>query len=399
MEKGNQKMHVYLDNSATTKQSPEVVRTMVRIMEEQYGNPSSLHRMGVEAEKAVKSARKKIAAAAGARDEEIYFTSCGTESDNTAIFGVCRMLRRQGNHIITSHTEHAAVLESFKRMKQEGMEVTILESDAEGFVRMDRLEDALNDQTILVSVMHVNNESGAIQPVRKIGELIRKKAPKALFHCDAVQSFGKLPVQVHENGIDLLSASAHKIHGPKGMGMLYVRKGIHLPPYLCGGGQESGMRSGTENVPGIAGFGVAAEAAFTNMEKNLSYVGSLKDHLLAGIRANIPDILVNSPEHDCLPHILNVSFLGTRGEVLLHMLEQSGIFVSTGSACSSHGKGGSHVLAAMGRSPQEIEGAVRFSLSPYNTLEEMDYVLEKLTEAVKDHRKMMSIAAGAKRRR
>ena len=392
-------MHAYLDNSATTRQSPGVTKTMLLHMEEQYGNPSSLHRMGVQAEKAVKAARKKLAGAAGAKDEEIYFTSGGTESDNTAIFGACRMLRRQGNHIITTDMEHAAVLESFRRLQQDGMEVTIVGTDQEGFVRMDELEEALSEQTILVSVMHVNNESGAIQPVEEIGRLIRKKAPKALFHCDAVQSFGKLPVRVHQQDVDLLSASAHKIHGPKGMGMLYVRKGVHLPAYLCGGGQESGLRSGTENVAGIAGFGAAAEEALSQMEANLSHVTALREHLLSGIQNRIADIRVNSPSHDCLPHILNISFLGTRGEVLLHMLEQSEIYVSTGSACSSHGKGGSHVLAAMGRSPEEIEGALRFSLSAYNTMEEMDYVLEKLEKAVSEHRKMMAIAAGSKRRR
>lgn len=413
-------MLAYLDNSATTRQSDEVTNAMINAMKEQFGNPSSLHRMGVSSEKLVKEARKKLATAAGAKDDEIYFTSCGTESDNTAVFGAYTMLRRQGNHIITTEIEHPAVLECFKRLKQQGAEVSYVSVDSEGFVKLDELESLINDDTILVSVMHANNESGAVQPIAETANIVNKRSAKAVFHCDAVQSYGKLPINAEAAGIDLLSASAHKIHGPKGMGALYVRKGIHLPPYLCGGGQEHGMRSGTENVPGIVGFGTAADIAYKNMKENYAHITLLRDRLLEGITAEIPDIKVNSPVGQvwkdarsraqadgavapentaCMPHILNISFMGTRGEVLLHMLEQSNIYVSTGSACSSHKKGGSHVLTAMGLTPDEIEGAVRFSISPYNTIEEIDYTVEKLKKAVASNRKMLALAKKSSGRR
>lgn len=388
-------MLAYLDNSATTRQSDEVTRTMIDAAENSYGNPSSLHRLGVNSEKLVKSSRKKLAAAAGTKEDEIYFTSGGTESDNTAILGAYMMLHRQGNHIITTEIEHPAVLECFKRLKQQGAEVTHIGVDSRGYINIDQLASAINDDTILVSVMHANNESGAVQPIADIAALIKRKSSKAVFHCDAVQSYGKIPVNAGASGIDLLSASAHKIHGPKGMGLLYVRKDLHLPPYLIGGGQEHGMRSGTENVPGIAGFGAAAESAFENMSDNYKKVTELRDRLLTGIKSKIDDIKVNSPVDagkDCMPHILNISFLGTRGEVLLHMLEQSDVYVSTGSACSSHKKGGSHVLTAMGLTPDEIEGALRFSISPYNTIEEIDYAVDKLKKAVASNRRMLGLA-------
>lgn len=388
-------MRAYLDNSATTRQSEEVTRTMMDVMENEYGNPSSLHRLGVSSEKLIKASRKKLALTAGASDEEIYFTSGGTESDNTAVFGAYMMLHRQGNHMITTEIEHPAVLECFKRLKQQGADVTYIGTDSNGLINMDELKAAITDDTILVSVMHVNNETGTVQPISEIGSLVKKMSDKAVFHCDAVQSYGKIPLSVHDSSIDLMSASGHKIHGPKGMGILYVRKSLHLPPYMCGGGQERGMRSGTENVPGIVGFGAAAESAKTNMDENYRKVSMLQSRLLEGITAEIPDIKVNSPVgmDICIPHILNVSFMGTRGEVLLHMLEQHDIYVSTGSACSSHKKGGSHVLNAMGLTPDEVEGAVRFSLSPYNTAEEIDYTVDKLKKAVSDNRKMLSIAS------
>lgn len=388
-------MLAYLDNSATTRQSEEVTRAMIDAAENSYGNPSSLHRLGVNSEKLVKSSRKKLAAAAGARDDEIYFTSGGTESDNTAILGAYMMLHRQGNHIITTETEHPAVLECFKRLKQQGADVTYIGVDEHGFIDINELASVINVETILVSVMHANNESGAVQPIADIAALVKRKSSKAVFHCDAVQSYGKIPVNAGASGIDLLSASAHKIHGPKGMGLLYVRKDLHLPPYLIGGGQEHGMRSGTENVPGIAGFGAAAESAFENISENYRKVTELRDRLLDGIKSEIDDIKVNSPVDagkDCMPHILNISFLGTRGEVLLHMLEQADVYVSTGSACSSHKKGGSHVLTAMGLAPDEIEGALRFSISPYNTIEEIDYAVDKLKKAVSSNRRMLGLA-------
>ena len=394
-------MRAYLDNSSTTMQSQEVTKAMISAMEESFGNPSSLHRMGVASEKLVKAARTKAAAAIGARDEEVYYTSGGTESDNTAIFGAASSLKRQGNHIITTKMEHPAVLECYKRLAQQGMEVTYLDVDSEGYMDIEQLKSAMRDDTILVSVMHVNNETGAVQPIAEIGRLV-KNHPLALFHCDAVQSYGKLPINVRDDSIDMLAASGHKIHGPKGTGLLYVRKDLHIQPYICGGGQERGMRAGTENVPGIIGFSEAADIAFKNRAANFKHVTAMRDRLLEGIRAEIPDIVVNSPvdrvytnnsTKGCLPHVLSVSFLDTRGEVVLHMLEQAGIFVSTGSACSSNKKGQSHVLSAMGRSHKEIEGTVRFSLSPLNTMGEIEYTVDKLKKIVQDHRKMMAIAA------
>ena len=394
-------MRAYLDNSATTAQSSEVTKAMIAAIEDSYGNPSSLHRMGVASEKLVKAARTKAAAAIGARDEEVYYTSGGTESDNTAIFGAAASLKRQGNHIITTKMEHPAVLECYKRLAQQGFDVTYLDVDSQGFVDMAQLESVMRDDTILVSVMHVNNETGAVQPIAEIGKTV-KKSPLALFHCDAVQSYGKLPINVANDSIDLLAASGHKIHGPKGTGILYVKKDLHIQPLVCGGGQEKGMRAGTENVPGIIGFSEAADIAHRNRTENFKNVTAMRDHLLEGIRAEISDFVVNIPvdlvyknnsEKGCLPHVLSISFLDTRGEVVLHMLEQAGIFVSTGSACSSNKKGQSHVLTAMGRSHKEIEGTVRFSLSPYNTMEEIEYTIDKLKKIIADHRKMMAIAA------
>jgi len=394
-------MHAYLDNSSTTAQSSEVTKAMISAIEDSYGNPSSLHRMGVASEKLIKAARTKAAAAIGARDEEVYYTSGGTESDNTAIFGAAASLKRQGNHIITTKMEHPAVLECCKRLAQQGFEVTYLDVDSKGFMDPEQLRSEMRDDTILVSVMHVNNETGAVQPIAEIGKTV-KKSPLALFHCDAVQSYGKLPINVRDDSVDLLAASGHKIHGPKGMGILYVRKDLHIQPYICGGGQERGMRAGTENVPGIIGFSEAADIAHRNRSENFKKVTAMRDRLLAGITAEVPDIVVNSPveveyknnsERGCLPHVLSISFLDTRGEVVLHMLEQAGIFVSTGSACSSNKKGQSHVLTAMGKSDKVIEGTVRFSLSPHNTMEEIDYTVDKLKKIVADHRKMMAIAA------
>lgn len=390
-------MFVYLDNSATTRQSDRVTEVMLRTARDTFGNPSSLHRLGVQAEKVVKEARRTIASQIHADPEEVFFCSGGTEADNTAVFGAVKAGRRRGSRIITSAIEHPAVLESCREMERQGFELVCLPVDDRGIVDLQALKNELNDNTILVSVMHVNNETGAVQPVEEIGVMVRE-CENALFHCDAVQSFGKLPVDVRAAGIDLLSASGHKIHGPKGTGFLYVRRGVHIPPCQFGGGQEKGFRSGTENVPGIAGLAAAAEDMGKRLTENLEKAAGLSGRLIRSIRESIEDVRINSPveesvpgERAWLPYIVNVSFKGCRGEVLLHMLEQEGIFVSTGSACSSHKKDTSHVLAAMGRSA-EAEGALRFSLSADNEPEEMDYVVEKLAEAVRQHRKMMGIA-------
>jgi len=384
-------MFVYLDNSATTKPYKEVIAETVKYMETHYGNPSSLHRMGITAEKAIKEARKSAAASLGAKEEEIYFTSGGTEADNMAIFGTVQARKRRGNKIITSQIEHPAILESCRKLEESGFRIEYLPVDQNGMINMQALEDALDDQTILVTIMQVNNEVGSIQPISEISELKNrignKLGTEILLHTDAVQSFGKLPIQI--SGIDLLSISGHKIHGPKGVGALFIRKGLNVVPYLFGGGQERGLRSGTENVPAIAGFGIAADLNRKNLIKRMESIKTLKMYLAKGIRTEIPDIRFNSNEEGN-SSILNVSFLGVRGEVLLHTLEQSEIYVSTGSACSSNKKGQSHVLKAMDRTDKEIEGAIRFSFCEFNTMEEMDYVLVQLKNSVQKFRKLGS---------
>ena len=384
-------MFVYLDNSATTKPYREVIGETVKYMAAHYGNPSSLHRMGIDAEKAMKEARKSVAASLGAKEEEVFFTSGGTEADNTALFGAVQARKRRGSKIITSQIEHPAILESCKKLEESGFRVEYIPVDRNGVIEMQALENALDEQTILISVMHVNNEVGSIQPLSKIIDLKNRfggeSGTEILFHTDAIQSYGKLPVQI--NGIDLMSVSGHKIHGPKGIGALFVRKGLNVQPYLFGGGQERGMRSGTENVPAAAGFGVAAEISRRNLSKRIESMKKVKTFLEEGILSEITDVRFNSTENGS-PSILNVSFLGVRGEVLLHTLEQSEIYVSTGSACSSRKKGQSHVLKAMGLSDREIEGAIRFSFSEFNTTEEMEYVLGRLKEAVNKFRKLGS---------
>lgn len=393
-------MFVYLDNSATTRQYDAVTDKMIKFMKEDFGNPSSLHRPGIDAEKALKEARRAVSAAVGCNDDELFFTSGGTESDNTAIFGAAEAGKRRGKRIITTSVEHPAVLESVKRLGENGFDVVFLPVLANGSVDMEALKSAINPETILVSVMQVNNESGIIMPIGEIGSYIvsynKENGTDMLFHVDAVQSFGKM--RVMKQGIDMMSVSAHKIHGPKGIGSLYVKKGRNIRPYIVGGGQEKHFRSGTENVPAIAGFGAAAEIAYRNLDKRLEAMAKARTYLLEGIKTEIRDIKINSIEECSVtgeegkssPSVLNISFLGTRGEVILHTLEQSGIYVSTGSACSSNKKGQSHVLTAMGLKEKEIEGAIRFSFSEENTIEEMDYVLDKLREAVLRFRKLGS---------
>lgn len=384
-------MFVYLDNSATTRPYDAVITETVKYMKTDYGNPSSLHRMGIAAEKAMKGARKSIAVTLGAREEEIYFTSGGTEADNLALFGAAQARKRRGDKIITSQIEHPAVLESCRKLEESGFSVEYIPVDENGIINMQALEEALDHKTILITVMQVNNETGSIQPIEEIGKLRKRVGDQLgteiLLHTDAVQSYGKLPIQV--SAIDLLSVSGHKIHGPKGVGALYIGKGLNIGPTQFGGGQERGLRSGTENVPAAAGFGVAAELCCRSIDQRIESMRTVKTYLAKGIREEIPDVFLNSTV-DGSPSILNVSFLGVRGEVLLHTLEQSEIYVSTGSACSSKKKGQSHVLKAMGRSDQEIEGAIRFSFSEFNSVEEMDYVLSQLKNAVQKFRKLGS---------
>lgn len=392
-----QKKIVYLDNSATTRQLDQVTDIMTEMMREDYGNPSSLHLLGVEAEKRVRGARKSLAAALGASEEEIYFTSGGTEADNTVFFGVAEARKRTGKKIITTAVEHPAILEPARRLQAMGFTVEYIGVDGHCHLDMEKLASAIDEETILISVMGVNNETGTILPIEEISRMKeqynRAHNTDILLHCDGVQALGKIPVDLKGGygGVDLLSVSGHKIHGPKGIGALYVRKGMHLPPFVYGGGQEKHMRSGTENTPAIVGFGKAAEIGRKDFAERTGRMKAVRSRLLEGILAEIPDVRINSPQDEtACPSVLNVSFLGTRGEVLLHTLEQEGIFVSTGSACSSNKKGRSHVLMAMGLSDREIEGAVRFSFSGENTVEEMDYVIEKVKAAVLRFRRLGS---------
>lgn len=391
-------MFVYLDNSATTRQYDQVTDAVVKMMKEDFGNPSSLHSMGITAERAIKKARKSVADSLGVKEEEIYFTGGGTEADNTVIFGAAQARKRRGNKIITSQIEHPAVLEACKKLEKTGCKVEYLGVDEKGLVNIKELEQKLDENTFLVSVMAVNNEIGTVEPVREIGTLVKSKGD-ILFHTDAVQAYGRVPVNIPDAGIDLLSVSGHKIHGPKGTGAVYVKRGIHIEQYLYGGGQERGFRSGTENTPGLVGFGLAAEIMNRNFDDRIKCMEKARNYLLAGIKDQIEDIFINSPEevykkdvnvssHVCSPSILNVSFPGCRGEVLLHTLEQQDIYVSTGAACSSRKKG-SHVLAAAGLAADRIESAVRFSFSEFNTVEQMDYVLNELKKAVKQMRKLI----------
>ncbi len=384
---------IYLDNSATTKQYSHVTEVMVKHMEEFYGNPSSLYQLGVDSEKSVKNARKKLQSAMGLHDGKVYFTSGGTEADNMAIFGAAQSLKRRGSKIITSKVEHPAVLECYKKLEKQGFEAVYIDVDNKCRLDMKQLESAIDDETILVSLMHVNNEAGTIMPVNEVKQIMKAKNAPGVFHCDAVQSFGKLPLCANA---DLVAVSGHKIHGPKGAGALYIRDKVNIPAFIEGGGQEEGKRSGTQNVPAIAGLGAAAELAYKTRVNDMDAIGKMRNYLMEGLKANLKDIVINSLEEigeeagKCCAPLLNVSFLGTRGEVLLHTLEQDKIFVSTGSACSSNKKGQSHVLKAMGLKDKEIEGTLRFSLGRFNTMEEMDITIDKVTAAVNRFRKLGS---------
>jgi len=376
---------VYLDNSATTKVSDEVAKAVFEVMTNYYGNPSSLHRKGIEAEKLLTNARETIARGLEVNPCEIYFTSGGTESNNIAIKGTAYALKRFGKHIITTKVEHPSVLETYKQLEKEGYTVTYLDVGPDGIVNLEDLEKTLTPDTILVSIMYVNNEVGAVEPIEQASKII-KTNKNTVFHVDAVQAFGKIKLIRKLKGIDLLSASSHKIYGPKGVGCLFARQKVKIMPIINGGGQEKGLRSGTENLPGIVGFGVAAKQAYDHLDSWYEKMSELKKELKEGILTQIPDTIVNSPENGA-PHILNISFLGCRGEIILHSLESKGIYVSTGSACSSHKQGQSHVLHAMRKSDQEIEGAVRFSLSPFLEMDDIHYTIEVLKKEIKEIRK------------
>ena len=370
----------YLDNSSTTKPSKRAVEYITKALEANWGNPSSLHRIGMEAEIALNEARETVARSLNARADEIIFTGSGTEANNTALLSVLKAQKR-GGRVITTAIEHPSVLETAKRLTDYGFEVIALKPDKNGIVPISALENALTDNTLLVSMMLVNNETGAVQPVREAAALTKRKAPNALFHCDAVQCYGKLPLNVKQLGIDLLSASGHKIHGPKGIGFLYCKKGVHISPLITGGGQESGMRSGTEALPLIMGLKAAVEElprTDTQLKAQQELFDYTKDRLLS-IGA-----VINSAE-GCLPYILNVSLLGYRSETLLHFLESRNVFVSSGSACA---KGhGSYVLNEMGLDKKRTDSALRISFSRFNTKEDADMLVSALEDAKKQLRK------------
>lgn len=373
-------MEVYLDNSATTRCLPEVAALMTRIMCEEYGNPSSMHKKGVESEKYVRYAKEVIAKCMKVQEKEILFTSGGTESDNIALMGGAHANCRAGRHIITTRIEHPAVLQTCAYLEEQGFAVTYLPVDAKGVISLADLERAMTPNTILVSIMHTNNEVGAVQPIEQAGELIKRINPNTLFHVDAVQGFGKYRIHPKRMHIDLLSVSAHKIHGPKGVGFLYINEKAKVRPIIFGGGQQKGMRSGTENVPGIAGMARAIEEIFSDFDEKIEYLYYLKERFTKGVSA-LEGIRLNGPAgRDGAPHVVSVSIQGVRSEVMLHALEEKGIFVSAGSACSSNKPSISATLKAIGVEKQYLDTTLRFSFSLYTTEAEIDYTVKCLGE-------------------
>lgn len=377
-------MDIYLDNSATTKPYEEVIKKMVYALTTDYANPSSLHKKGIEVEKNIKAIRQDIARTIGAKDKEIYFTSGGTESNNTIIRGVANLYKKRKNHIISTEIEHPSVLATLKDLENEGFEVTYLKVNKEGIVDIEEFKNSIKETTSLVTIMHVNNEIGSIQPILEIGKYLKSLKDKIYLHVDTVQSYGKINFRPSKYNIDFMSVSGHKIHGPKGIGFMYIKENNRLKPLLTGGGQEVDLRSGTENVPGIYGMGEAIKIVNTNLNEKIERINNLKNMLKEGLIDNVEDIKINSTDEGVC-HILNVSFKDVKGEVLLHYLEQKGVYVSTGSACSSKKKG-SHVLNAIGLFKDEIEGAIRFSLSDMNTEEDILEAIKIVKDSVSDLR-------------
>lgn len=377
---------VYADNAATTKLSPAVLEAMMPYLTEEYGNPSSLYRFGNHAKRAIEQARKEVADVLGAEPFEILFTGGGTEADNW-VKEIMRSLKARGkNHFITSAVEHHALLHSAQRLQKEGFEVTFIPVDREGRIDPEQVRAAIRPETGLVSIMFANNEIGTIYPIQEIGAICRQAG--VLFHTDAVQAAGHLPINVKEMNIDLLSLSAHKFHGPKGVGAFYCRRGIPLPSLIDGGAQERGKRAGTENVAGIVGLGAALRLANEEMSETSARVSAMRDRLIDGILQTVPMCRLNGPRHNRLPGNCNISFLGIEGESLLLRLDLAGIAASSGSACASSSLDPSHVLLAIGLPHEVAHGSVRLSLSDYNTEEDVDYILEKLPEIVSTLRSM-----------
>ncbi len=380
-------MEVYLDNSATTRVFPEVAELMTKIMCEDYGNPSSLHMKGVQAENYLRYAKETFARLLKVSEKEIFFTSGGTESDNMALMGCAFANHRRGKHIITTRIEHPAVLRTCAYLESLGYRVTYLPVDACGQISPEELRRAMTPETILVSIMHTNNEIGSLQPIAEAGAMIKKLNPSTLFHVDAVQGFGKARLLPRRMGIDLMSASGHKIHGPKGVGLLYIGERVRIQPIIYGGGQQMNLRSGTDNVPGIAGMAKAAELLYRKLEEDTERLYQYKKYFMDGVRKlegiEINGLLPGQPDGEgTAPHIVSVSVSGVRSEVLLHALEEEGIYVSAGSACSAHKPQPSATLKAIGVEKGMLESTIRFSFSVDTTLEELDYTLQTMYDKI-----------------
>lgn len=378
-------MERYFDNSATTRPYPQVTEKVAHVMAEVYGNPSSLHRLGMAAEREIKAAREAIAATLHVTPGEIYFTSGGTESNNLAIRGVCGTAR--GRQIIATPLEHPATMNTLQHLQKKGWRVDYIPVDGSGVIKLSAFEKMVSAETVLVTAMLVNNEIGSIQPIGQMAKILKAKNPRALLHVDAVQGYCKVPCDLRTLGADLLSISGHKIHGPKGIGVLYLKKGVRIAPILFGGGQQDNLRPGTENVPAIAGLGVAAKLCHDRMGESVPRMEQLRRRLEDGIVAQIPDVRINTPK-ECAPHILNVSFRGVRSEVVLHSLENEEIYVSSGSACSSHKREPSYVLTSIGTPREMIDGSIRFSLSEATTAEDVDALLKALVPIIEGLRKI-----------
>lgn len=381
---------IYFDNAATTRALDEVADKVKYMLLENFGNPSSQNMAGVNAENEVIKARKTIAASINAEPDEIYFTSGGTESDNWAIFGTAKGYIRSGKHMITTAIEHPAVLQPMRELEKNGRDITILGVDEKGYINIDELKAAIREDTVLVSTILINNETGTIQNAEEISKAIKSVNPHTLYHVDAVQAYGKYPINVKKMGIDMLSVSGHKVHGPKGVGFFYMKKGLKVKPIIFGGGHERGQRSGTENTPSIVGLAEAVKIDMAEMDKAVENVKLVKKTLAEGILNSIPMTYINGPSiEEGSPYVLNIGFEGLRSEVLLHSLEEKEIYVSAGSACNSKKKGASTVLSALGIDEKRIEGAIRFSFCRYNTVEEAEQCIEILKEKVAFLRKYM----------
>ena len=375
-------MEVYLDNSATTRVLPEVAELMNKIMTEDYGNPSSMHFKGMQAENYVKHAKEQIAKVLKVNEKEILFTSGGTESDNMALIGCAMANKRAGMHLITTKIEHPAILQTMKYLEQQGFEVTYLPVDEYGRVRPEDLQRSMRRDTILVSVMYTNNEIGAVQPIAELGALIKRMNPRTLFHVDAVQGFGKYRIWPRRMNIDLMSVSGHKIHGPKGVGFLYIGEKVKIHPIIWGGGQQKGMRSGTENVPGVAGIGLATERIYEHLDEDVERLYDIREAFINGL-SGLNQVVVNGrPGRETAPHIVSVSIWGVRSEVLLHALEDRGICVSAGSACASNHPQTSETLKAIGVERDLLDSTIRFSFSIFTTMEEIEYTLQALYDII-----------------